>query len=120
MAAPMSMALAMALVKSAAEADDGFVRARPEFQSTSFNNGYAALESFLAASPISSANAGAAPNMVTAGMAMGAARRRPGGTNVDCRLCTMTRASVAMRSTDVTRAIAPVTASQVKNPAVAY
>merc|ERR1719359_2700999 len=84
MAAPMSMALAMALVKSAAEADDGFVRARPEFQSTSFNNGYAALESFLAASPISSANAGAAPNMVTAGMAAGAARRSAGGTKVDC------------------------------------
>merc|ERR1719222_1561836 len=47
MEAPMSMALAMALVKSAAEADPGFVRARPEFQSTSLSNGYAALESFF-------------------------------------------------------------------------
>merc|ERR1719169_150953 len=114
MAAPMSMALAMALVKSAAEADDGFVRARPEFQSTSFNNGYAALESFLAASPISSANTGAAPNMVTAGIATGAARRRAGGTNVVCRRCTIARARTAMRSTDVARAIAPVRVTQVK------
>merc|ERR1719401_604213 len=76
MAAPITIALSMAFTHSPAGAGPGFASARPEFQLMSFKNGYAAEESFLAASPISSAKAGVAPNRATAAGAVAALARK--------------------------------------------
>ena len=109
----MSIALAIAFVQSAAEAFPGFVRARPEFQSTDLRNGYEALASFLAASPISSANAGAAPMeaaVAAPSMAAEPAEPRAGGTNVEAKKLVAT--STAPRTKQHDRALLFVISSR--------
>merc|ERR1719401_2896690 len=78
MAAPITIAVSTAFTHWSAPAEPGLTRARLEFQSTSFRSGYAASASFLAAVPISSAKAGAAPIIATV-PATGAAMRAAGG-----------------------------------------
>merc|ERR1719373_91101 len=89
MAAPMSIILPIAFAQATASFEPGLMEYRLEFQGTSFMNGYAAFESLAAASPISSANAGAQPSAATAPAAaeMGTGRNElaGGGTNVRCR-----------------------------------
>merc|ERR1719428_1904544 len=69
----------------------------------SLMNGYDALASFLAASPIGSANAGAAP-MVAAVAAPSAAAApavgRAGGTNVEVKMLQPSKAPVMTRQHD--------------------
>merc|ERR1719190_54452 len=92
----------MAFTHSPAEADPGFVSERVDCQLISFKNGYAASESFFAASPISSAKAGVAPNIATAaGAAIAPARMclpRGAGTNdgpCDAKYATTPRVTIA-------------------------
>merc|ERR1719389_370461 len=71
----------------------------------SLMNGYDALASFLAASPIGSANAGAAP-MVAAVAAPSAAAApavgRAGGTNVEVKMLQPSKAPMTTRQADAT------------------
>merc|ERR1719313_961977 len=93
-AAPISIAFAIAFVQSAAEAFPGFVRARLEFQLTCLRNGYEAVESLLAASPIASAYAGAAPKeaaVAAPNIAAEPAEPRAGGTKVEVKKLEATR-----------------------------
>merc|ERR1719436_192854 len=101
MADPMTMAVSVAFTHSPAEADPGFVSARVDFQSMSFKNGYAASESFLAASPISSAKAGVAPSIATAAGAAAALAWKPlpRGAGTKAGLCDAKYASAP--STDM-------------------